>query len=249
MVCCASEIDLVNLVDARAASVVCPILKTFGDVWPFAFTKWTRRSTLNAARRVPVFVTASSIRTVPPIRGRFGAIATSPTSAVAAAPKPRIAKARGSPRFTAERSACAISRCRSGVAPFFHRRQTATSRSGWSLPMSFRLLATLRRTSVVGSSFSSSSNSSTGAGSSTNRRRRGAHGSRGRVPSETSRRTCGLGSCVHSASRAIVRSYSTSMNTRIEYSHDMRCVSACCRRIARAQCPSPWSATQNTYGM
>ena len=49
-----------------------------------------------------------------------------------------------------------------------------------------------------------SSSTITGLGSRWKSRRRDAHGSRGRVPSETRRRTCGLGSFVHCSSLASV---------------------------------------------
>jgi hypothetical protein len=46
----------------------------------------------------------------------------------------------------AERSAWPTIQRRCGVAPRIQRRATSTSRPGWSLPMSLRLLATERRT-------------------------------------------------------------------------------------------------------
>ena len=53
--------------------------------------------------------------------------------------KPRIVRAAGSPRFTAERSACRTSQRHSGVGSRIHRREVAIKAVGLSLPMWFRL--------------------------------------------------------------------------------------------------------------
>ena len=67
-------------------------------------------------------------------------------------------------RFTALLSACSTRARRSVDAPTSHAPHVRVSSSGWTLPRSFRLLATLRRTSDAESSLNSSSNWSTFSG-------------------------------------------------------------------------------------
>ena len=121
-------------------------------------------------------------------------------------PNPSSRRASASPRFTALRSACSTSARRSGEAPSSQAAQVRASSGRCTLPRSFRLLATLRRTTLAGSSLSRSSSSSTRSGLASSQATRLAQGSRRRVPSDTSRRTCGFRSFVQRRRKANVRS-------------------------------------------
>lgn len=123
-----------------------------------------------------------------------------------------------------------------------------TSTSGLSLPMSLRLLATERRTYREGSSFSSSSMASTGRGSRWKRRSLAAQGRRGRVASETRRRTCSLASPAHSARRASVACSCRSRKGRMLNSAVKRCVSSYCARMDVSKWSRPWLATNRVCG-
>lgn len=128
--------------------------------------------------------------------------------------------------LTSVRVARRITHRRFSLAPRRQRVQVSITLSGWSFEMSFRLLATERRTYSLSSSRRFSINASTGAGSRTNTGKRSAHGRRGRVPSETSRRTCSSGSLVQTASVLLVSSECDFKKGRIASSEVNRGVSS-----------------------
>ena len=114
--------------------------------------------------------------------------------------------------------------------------------------MSLRWLATLRRTYPLGSSCSARSSGSVGEGSATSRCRRRPQGRRGRLPSLTRRRTCGLGSWRHCPRVARVRSKCCTSSGRMANSAVKRWVSACRARSARSGSASPRRAMNSPSG-
>lgn len=121
--------------------------------------------------------------------------------------KPRIVSAAGSPRFTAERSACRTSQRRSGVGSRIHRREVAIKAVGLSLPMSFRLLGDRPANQEFQVVLEQVEQLEHRLRIVLEGAQRGAHGRRGRVPSATSRRTWTFDSTAHSRRRVSVRCY------------------------------------------
>ena len=142
----ASETVFRNRTASAGASSIAFSLKTLGEVLPFAFTKWIRKSAMIRCEAFEGLLMEKTITTLLPRRGCDGSIVYVLNRDSCNFAKAEHRRASGSPCLTSERSACRTRTFRSADAPFIHRLATRINTSGWSLPMSLRLFATDRRT-------------------------------------------------------------------------------------------------------